>query len=82
MDIKYQNLSLDQLKAQKKVIESRIALTKCNLTPKQQTASPTLLALVREDVALAHLIANWTPHDFTPNPGGTSGTPTAALAHA
>jgi hypothetical protein len=82
MHLKYQSLTLDQLKAEKSAVEKRLALAKHNLSPKQQITSETVLTLVRQDVELSHRIACWTPHDFTPNPGGTSGTPVGALAHA
>jgi hypothetical protein len=79
---KFSNCSLDELKSKKKAVEQRIILAKNNLGPTAQTASATLLELQREDAALANLIASWIPHDFTPNPGGTSGAPMIALAHA
>jgi hypothetical protein len=70
---------LRKLKQKKQVIESRIKLCKANLSSKNQITSHTMLELVREDARLAHLIAAYIPYDFTPNPGGSTPAPAAAL---
>jgi hypothetical protein len=78
----YDNLTLEQLKAQREVVKRRLALAKANTSKTWHEKSQTILALTRDDVRLAYLIENYIPYDITPSPGSGGGRSSPALLHA
>lgn len=71
---------LAKLKGDLNAVDVRISLAKRNLTESKQMLSPSLLALYKERARLEAEIAELgNPPDFTPNPGGSTPTPAAAL---
>ena len=79
MPISTDYVELQKLKERRDVVRSRIALCKANLSKNLQITSPTLMDLLKEEKRLNELIDEFVPHDFTPNPGGSTPAPAQAL---
>lgn len=74
---------LNKLKGDLRATDVRISLAKRNLTESKQMLSPALLSLYKEKARIeGEIAALGNPPDFTPNPGGSTPTPAAALACA
>lgn len=79
MPISTDHNELQKLKNKLEVIRSRIKLCRFNLSANQQVISPTLMELLKDEKHLLELISEYVPHDWTPNPGGSTPAPAQAL---